>query len=391
MARGAHSGPRFGTKNRLKSVQFLGVTSPHSEQFLVVFGDTYGWDNIYARLVGIDGSMPEPKFVFAMAQDYLLNPDLTYDPSSNRFLVAWRHMTCHTTYDCEEPENNDKDIFGALYRPTVHFGLYLPMILRNRSSSPAPISSPTPTGTTTPTVTPTPTTTPTPTATPTPTTTPTPTPTSTPGTWTTILSEDFEGSFPGSWNVLDDQVGYGEYYWGRRTCEPYSGSYSGWAVGAGADGQNLDCGADYPNNADAWMIYGPFSLSDASEAEMRFKAWINTQPTSTMNDYLCWMASTDGTHFFGECAWGDSSGWFDQVLDFGNVGDCGDMIGRPQVWVGLCFQSDSAVVYAEGAYVDDVLVRRCVDGGCPAGSSGISGSDTSGLFTFPAATSLYQR
>ena len=36
--------------------------------------------------------------------------------------------------------------------------------------------------------------------------------------WTTIVSEDFEGAFPGPWVVDDAVPGYGEYYWAERDC-----------------------------------------------------------------------------------------------------------------------------------------------------------------------------
>ena len=58
--------------------------------------------------------------------------------------------------------------------------------------------------------------------------------------WTNIATEDFEGSFPqAGWHVEDNEPGYGKYYWAKRTCRPKSGSYSGWAVGGGADGSGL--------------------------------------------------------------------------------------------------------------------------------------------------------
>jgi hypothetical protein len=205
------------------------------------------------------------------------------------------------------------------------------------------------------------------------------------------LSEDFEASFTGSWKVLDNRTGYGEYYWGKRICRTFNGSYSGWAVGAGIDGQNLPCGANYPNYADSWMIYGPFSLTDATEAEMRFKAWVNTQSLSEMNDYLCWMASLDGAIFHGDCTWGNSSGWFEQVLDFGNVSDYGDMTGQPQVWAGFYFHSDAADVSTEGAYVDDILIRKCVGDGCVADSTGLSVQEASRWYPFPTQKLLDQQ
>jgi hypothetical protein len=36
------------------------------------------------------------------------------------------------------------------------------------------------------------------------------------------------------------------------------------------------------------------------------------------------------------------------------------------VWIGIVFSSDDSVNAAEGAYVDDILLRRCVGGTCEA-------------------------
>ena len=80
--------------------------------------------------------------------------------------------------------------------------------------------------------------------------------------WTTMVSTDFEGTWPSPWVVSDnDGATNGEYYWGKRNCRAYAGSYSGWGVGAGAQGSGLGCGSNYPDNAVSWMRYGPFSLS----------------------------------------------------------------------------------------------------------------------------------
>jgi hypothetical protein len=353
-----------------------------SKQFLAAWSVDIAGDDIYASLVSADGSLVTEAFRVASGEGDSWYPDMAYDDSENQFLIVWRHETCTSTTDCED---SNIDIYGIFYGAAPHLGLYLPLVIENYHPSPANTQTPTRTATSkaNATATPTPTSTRTPTSTATPTRTATPTATSTPKTWTTILSEDFEASFPGSWNVLDNQTGYGEYYWGKRICSTFNGSYSGWAVGAGIDGQNLPCGANYPNYADSWMIYGPFSLTDATEAEMRFKAWVNTQSLSEMNDYLCWMASLDGAIFHGDCTWGNSSGWFEQVLDFGNVSDYGDMTGQPQVWAGFYFHSDAADVSAEGAYVDDILIRKCMGGGCAADATGLSVQEASQWYPFP--------
>ena len=184
--------------------------------------------------------------------------------------------------------------------------------------------------------------------------------------WTTIVSTDFEGTWPGPW-VVDDNDGAmgGEYYWGKRNCRAYSGSSSGWGVGAGAQGSGLGCGANYPDNADSWMTYGPFSLANTTAADLRFKLW-----TSSEDDYdgVCRFASIDGTNYWGNCISGDTGGWIDSILNLSNVYTLGNLLGQPNVWIGIVFYSDSSTTFAEGGYVDDIVLRKCPSGAtCPAG------------------------
>ncbi len=103
--------------------------------------------------------------------------------------------------------------------------------------------------------------------------TPSPTP-----VWTNIAAEDFEGSFPkAGWQVGDYAPGNGEYYWAKRTCRPKTGTYSGWAVGGGANGSGLPCGSEYANNTFSWLIYGPFSLVGATDAETLYDTWFKSE------------------------------------------------------------------------------------------------------------------
>lgn len=351
---------------------------PHSNQFLVAWSDSEGWDNIYARQVDVNGNMPDPQFDLATGKGDFFYPDMALDTATNQFLVVWRHETCYDLFGCE---NNDIDIYGALYGVTGHFGHYLPSLMRAYRPAPPPAPTVTiPVPTSTP-VTPSPT----PTRTPTPTNTPTPTATSTPGAWVTIVSEDFEGTFPGPWTVLDDNPGYGEYYWGKRTCRAFGGNYSGWAVGGGANGGTLPCSSNYPDRANSWMIYGPFSLAGATAAEMDFKAWVNI---GDPGDYVCWFASLDGTNFAGDCVWGSSGGWIDQVLDLSNVTDLGSVLGQPNVWVALRFYSNTSVNNAEGAYADDILLRKCTSSGCVLHTPANPAAGPPGLIQFPAQETL---
>jgi len=209
--------------------------------------------------------------------------------------------------------------------------------------------------------------------------TPTPTPTATPG-WITIVSTDFEGAFPSPWTVDDnDGTTNGEYYWAKRSCKAYAGSNSGWGVGGGANGAALACGSNYPDNADSWMIYGPFSLSGATAADLKFKLWLNSESD---NDKVCRFASLNGSDFYGLCTSGNTNGWTDRVLDLSNVYTLGDLRGQPNVWVALVFSSNGSVNYPEGGYVDNIVLRKCTAASCPAGAS--TASDDAQTVDFPA-------
>ena len=177
--------------------------------------------------------------------------------------------------------------------------------------------------------------------------------------WTTIFSDDLEGTFPGEWNVFDNDGSVnGEYFWEKENCRPHAGSFSAWVVGGGVDGSGLTCSNEYPIFTDSWMVYGPFSLEEATDAEFIFMYWLNSEPDY---DVLFAGASINGTNFFGEMTSG-SEDWTEKNFDLTNVLTLGDLTGQPAVWVGIAFQSDTSVSYTEGAYVDNIEIRQYVEG-----------------------------
>lgn len=191
---------------------------------------------------------------------------------------------------------------------------------------------------------------------------PTPTPpppTPPPSGWVTLSSADFESGFPGGWTASDLYPGTGEYFWGRRNCRAYAGGYSGWSIGAGQHGASLSCSANYPNDAESWMVFGPFSLADATAADLKYKMWLNSE---LGYDGLCRLASVDGTHFSGTCSTGTYGGWIDRTLDLANVYSLGNLMGRQQVWVAIVFTSDYSITRPGGAYVDNIVLRKFVTG-----------------------------
>ena len=181
-----------------------------------------------------------------------------------------------------------------------------------------------------------------------------------PAEWQVIASQDFEGEFPDLWTVWDDDGDeHGEYVWGKRDCRPYAGGYGGWGVGGGDQGAALACGADYPHGANSWLAYGPFDLEDALAGEFSFK--LDAEP---QNDTFFYGASVDGTYFYGFVTWGDTQGWTDWSLDLANVPMLGNLLGRSQVWVAVVFYSGDSLAYPEGGYVDDVVLRKCIQEPC---------------------------
>jgi len=180
------------------------------------------------------------------------------------------------------------------------------------------------------------------------------------GTAQVIAHEGFEGALSAGWQVADYAAGYGEYKWAARTCRPWSGERSGWAVGGGSDGATLPCMATYPDNANSWLVYGPFSLADATAAGVDLVLWCNTEPgdDSTPGDHLSVMASVNGLDFRGTMFSGRSDGWMEFQLDLADVYELGDLCGEPAVWFAVIFDSDAHGALPEGAYVDDITIWK---------------------------------
>jgi hypothetical protein len=171
----------------------------------------------------------------------------------------------------------------------------------------------------------------------------------------TMMNEDFEGLFPeGNGWTLD--YGTNGYTWDDDDYKPHSGSRSGWcADGSYAGNPDLDPQFDnYPNDMNAWMIYGPFDLSDATDARVVFEYWLDSE---TGYDYFNWFASTDGVNFYGYQTSGYSAGWVNEIFDLASVPTLGDLSGESQVWIAFVFSSDYIVNYT-GAFVDDISIEK---------------------------------
>ena len=202
--------------------------------------------------------------------------------------------------------------------------------------------------------------------------------------WTNIVTEGFEGSFPtGLWTV--SEFGPGDYRWGKRDCQHSSGGSSAWAMGGGSNGSGLGCGSNYIDLANSWMVYGPFSLVGATDAELNYWLWLYSEYGW---DFECVYASVNGGDFYGDCATGDSGGWLSQSFDLTNVYTLGDLRGQPSVWIAFRFVADESITFSEGAHVDDIVLRKCTFPSCPAVVNAMSGPGSGQFLEAPGSAAL---
>ncbi len=177
--------------------------------------------------------------------------------------------------------------------------------------------------------------------------------------------EDFESAFPNEWQFFDGNGPTGgEQLWTDVPCGAHTGFWSGWPAGTdGLNGVN-PCAPDfanYPNDVNSWLIYGPFNISGAQSASFNFYFNMITELCNPISlcDYLFWGASTDGVNFSGIVAAGDytqNCGIFtkDGSFCFASL-DLTPLAGAPQVWVAFLFNSDQNTTFA-GPFIDDISV-----------------------------------
>jgi photosystem II stability/assembly factor-like uncharacterized protein len=170
-----------------------------------------------------------------------------------------------------------------------------------------------------------------------------------------ILTENFEDDFPAErWAVTADPT------WGKTGVRKSSGDFSVWCA-AGGEMARDPATDDYPNNAAAMMVYGPFSLRHAGAAEMTFGFWLKSELN---RDWLFALISRDGSNFFGLGISGDSEsipgaadGWLPLNVSFNDYPEIGDVTGDDSLWLAFLFSSDSAGT-DKGAFIDNVVLQQ---------------------------------
>ncbi|MEJ2616314.1 MAG: T9SS type A sorting domain-containing protein [Ignavibacteriaceae bacterium] len=176
-------------------------------------------------------------------------------------------------------------------------------------------------------------------------------------TWTNIMTEDFEGTFPnGLWQVYAaTQNGYANCYWGA--IDIGNNNKAAWCAAAGQDAPVITANFHYINNMDTWMVYGPFDLSDASDAVLEFDYYNNSEPGYDI--FFVGIAKSLQDTLYGYYEQ-DSTGIFQHVsYDLKNFSNLGNLTGKSGWYLEFLFYSDSSVSSNyEGAFVDNVVLKK---------------------------------
>ena len=91
-------------------------------------------------------------------------------------------------------------------------------------------------------------------------------------TTSTLLTDGFEGSFPGAtWQLYHDTAG-ADVDWGKSSHRKSAGSYSIWCAAGGSASPGP--GGNVPVFTNTWVIAGPFDLSGATSGELKFDLWL---------------------------------------------------------------------------------------------------------------------
>jgi hypothetical protein len=202
--------------------------------------------------------------------------------------------------------------------------------------------------------------------------------------WEIIEFQDFEDVFPGADWVTYGETGYTHAFWDDSGCFPWAGDNSAFCAAAGT--LAVECEEDYQNEMNAWMMYGPFDLSDADSAWFDWHFWLNVEGDehqANCPDDLYVGISENSFSFLGwvfysdECENGTPQ---NEWLFYG--ADLEDYVGKSEVWIGFAFRSNSSGTKTEGTHVDDIRIMKYIP-------VAIDGEDPS-VSVLPGSSSLFQ-
>jgi hypothetical protein len=197
-------------------------------------------------------------------------------------------------------------------------------------------------------------------------------------TWETIKTETFEGTWPNDWALDSDVTMGGEPVdWAPETERPHNDSKSGWPQGSvldPAESSLLRGGGAIHHR----MTYGPFNLSNASDADVTFWLWYELGSGDSMR----WQASRDGVTFEGGGITGGTNGAWQQItFDLKDVGTLGNLCGDASVYLRFECEVASDGGSVEGPFIDDIVLRKYATGALPTITSITPSSASAGTGT----------
>lgn len=175
--------------------------------------------------------------------------------------------------------------------------------------------------------------------------------------WQEVMTEDFEGAWPGSgWSVTDVSSDGFERYWGKEGYEPVSatypdwpGSWSVWPASDGADAVDA-AGLHYPDYVNTIMAYGPFDLSDAVDAKVSTWLWLEIENAQVEEYFSISTAAVQGS-YSEAISFEGAFDWSEIVVDLTSY------LGAPSVWVRWEFSSDDRISL-RGAFIDNITISK---------------------------------
>ena len=197
--------------------------------------------------------------------------------------------------------------------------------------------------------------------------------------WKCVWGDNFEYDFPGTNWLLAHNGNPGVdngYTWGQTDVNPYDGNYAVWCAQTNMFPHNpdLQAGTDnYANNMQAWMVAGPFDLSDVFSARLTFKIdqtvepFRNVPPADDSHegpiDRTGIGFSIDGVWFQitsePEYQWifNSTDGYINYEINIENV--VGPLWDKSQVWVCFIFFSDYQIT-ERGTWIDNVKIKKFI-------------------------------
>ena len=183
--------------------------------------------------------------------------------------------------------------------------------------------------------------------------------------WVNITTENFEGTIPSAGWSIYAQSGYTDAYWGKLLLGD-NVHYGGWCAASGT--QASVWGAGYRDFMWTWMIYGPFDLTDATDATLEFLYFSDCEPTF---DSFGWYASLNGSNYEGYFLSDTSTNYQLQtkVFDLKAVPTIGNLTGKNGIYIAFLFNSDSTVSDYNGAIIDEIVLKKFTSSSYPTAIS----------------------